>query len=927
MAKKKEKEKVRKKKNVTNNDREWANLEQYILSQNIDKTQRLNTANKQLFNYFTFRQINGPGPQLINKLRGIDNVNVFYKIKTSTLSLMQPKIRIYKVNYEDFKNKPDGTPDEKSLVSLPVPCYKEFKFSDSFGVETAASVEDYLAYESTKPTYRNVGLKSFSMTQDGETHGIIENNINCTLELQFKSLKDLNASPPGERRLRYVDLILWPPARYLKNVETVNPHHYEIKVLLGYTAPSQEQLSGLNLSAEDMRAVANVEKLNVMVSLGLTDYDIKINDNGSVNLTVNFRGRLESTIGSNQVNIFQDSFRIGEAGNFEVMKSAKAEYNTSHVYKVSTAIKELFKKLNHEGCKDETCKAREKVKELVETDKIYQDIFKTAFPTEPKKGEKPYGVIKSPDGLKVQGDGIDLFNWFKEEKNAEKLLATIKKKIGLFKTEIYKSFVDQLIDGNDDVPDKLGTRLFCISAPTKKVIESTGTIEEDESATDQKGTDGMPTEEEGLLEWEKEVIKQSTTAIGRGELTITASRCKEPATAALKAETALALTTAVTPESDSKEEDDGTKKPDPNKKTTITKDQEIYNFYYVYLGDIVELACKNAKLGRLAFDNEGDSVFPWAQYVGTQEADGSIDYPLQNARILLGPIEYLDRKDQVQKINLAQFPISFKFFRAWFFKKIVRRRRAQMPLGEFLAVLINDLVRPALGAGMPKTIKPRRVRSQMIALTLPGRQLSGRTHKICGKEVSEIEEMLPIDRVIDVKDTRFTHNYFKKVTEPRSSESLVKTSFDYLLIYMTSSKDITERSADPLEDIKEGIYHFNIGSDMGLLKNMTFKRVNIPQMAEMRSMEVEESAERQLEQLKFPYNTDLKLVGSSLFMPGMFYYVNPSLAGLGSVENASSLAYQMNLGGYHMIMKIKTTVSAGKFETSITGIQVNQAER
>ena len=110
---------------------------------------------------------------------------------------------------------------------------------------------------------------------------------------------------------------------------------------------------------------------------------------------------------------------------------------------------------------------------------------------------------------------------------------------------------------------------------------------------------------------------------------------------------------------------------------------------------------------------------------------------------------------------------------------------------------------------------------------------------------------------------------------------------------------------------------------------MSFKRVNITNLAELRSLEAEEqgNSERQLEQLKFPYNTDITLVGTSLFLPGMYFYVNPSLAGLGSVENASSIAYQMNLGGYHLITKISTTIAPGKYETLITGIQTNQPSR
>ena len=644
-------------------------------------------------------------------------------------------------------------------------------------------------------------------------------------------------------------------------------------------------------------------------------------------LKAQFKGRIESTIGSNQVNIFQDSFRIGEKGNFETLRSTKAEYNTSHFYKVSSIVKDIHEELGDPGCKDEKCKARKRLKEVIKTNKLFVNIFKKVLPKDPNKWRRTAGVVKNRDDINIS-DENKLYSWFIKEENAEEFLATLKKEVGLFKTEIYKSFVDQLIDGNSDKPEALGTRLFCAVAPVREVIKSTGIFDK-KVVGRRRRKRNLSAEEQD--EFEEDFIDAATTATGKGEFTVRIGRCQgtDRDMASLKADTARMIVKNATPESESKDKKKGKKKKDKNRKSTLTRDDDFYKFYYVYLGDILELACKNARLGRLDFSAEGDSIYPWPQYVSANEQNRAVDYPLQNARILLGPIEYKDTNGITRKINLAKYPISFKYFRAWFFQKVVRRRRAQMPLGEFISILMDDLVRPSLGAGFPKSIKPKRVRSNMLAMSLPGKQIADRTHKICGKDVLETEEMLPIDRVIDVMDDRFKYGYFKKVKEPRSSESLIKTSYDYLLIYMTSSKDIAERNSDPLQDIREGIYHFNIGSDTGLLKRMSFKRVNITNLAELRSLEAEEqgNSERQLEQLKFPYNTDITLVGTSLFLPGMYFYVNPSLAGLGSVENASSIAYQMNLGGYHLITKISTTIAPGKYETLITGIQTNQPSR
>ena len=134
---------LRDKQRLNNDNIEYSNLEQNILTRNIDKAEAFFITNPDLFNYRTFRQINGDGPQLNNRLRGIDNqqMSAFLNVKTSALSLLRPKVRIFKVIYEEFKEV-DGHPDQGTVTALKHPCYKEFKFSDNFGVETALTAQD-----------------------------------------------------------------------------------------------------------------------------------------------------------------------------------------------------------------------------------------------------------------------------------------------------------------------------------------------------------------------------------------------------------------------------------------------------------------------------------------------------------------------------------------------------------------------------------------------------------------------------------------------------------------------------------------------------------------------------------------------------------------------------------------------------------------
>jgi len=905
-------------------DIEKSNFEQAVLTRNVDKAANYFTANRNLFNYRTFRQVNGNGTQLINRLRAVDNLGVFYKIKTSVLSLMRPKIRLYKVSYENFSSV-EGRPDLGSVTVLPQPRYREFKFSDTIGTERVASVQDYLSYESTKPSWRNVGLESFSVDRDGRIAGPSQKDLKCTLNLTFKSLKDLQASPPGEPSpeqggLRYADLITWPAAKLDQETETYNPKHYEIKILLGYTAPSADQLRALNLSESDVEAIKNIEKFNTMIALGLYSYDFNINDDGSVKLTAQYRGRIETTIGSNQVNIFDNTISLRGTDGELLSKQAKNDHNVSNVYKILTFLNSLGTQLNKPSCKDDKCQARKTLKSFIEDDSFFSSIVRETFKDASGKIRKEAGILQKGERLKVKTGAYD---FFKQEDNISRLQASIKSKMGLFKKETFASFVDQLIVGNDD-KGAGGTRLFCINIDSKEANGALGL--ESDAGSDIAGCDEIDDTTDTVAVADGDKLKlgseceEPSAAGSLGPPGVKIDRCHQmPADslAGLSQKMGQDIGSALRTESESKDKEPGDKpKADPGRAPIRNFTGKSHRFYFVYLGDIVELACKNAGLKKLDLKsgnkvrNEGFSVFSEKGYFSSEE--GGPGYPLTNTRMLLGPVEYKDKENNIKTINLAQLPISFNLFRSWFINKVVRRSDLQMSLSTFLNRLINDLAMPSLGVGMPRNYRPPKTRANFVSLTLPGRQT----------KTGKLEETLPKNQIIDTDGSAFKEEYFSRLKQSAvSSESMIKTSFDYLLIHISTHKDVKNRRGDPSEDLKDGIYHFNIGSDMGLLKKMKFEKIGIPGIAAARSRESETQGSDSLDQLKFPYNTDLVLIGTTLFTPGMFYYVNPSLAGIGSIEDSTSLAYKLNLGGYHMIMTTKITVTSQKFETVITGMQ------
>tara|TARA_X000001388_G_C2234653_1_gene124764 strand:+ start:4404 stop:7307 length:2904 start_codon:yes stop_codon:yes gene_type:complete len=941
-------EKLRDKVYLTNDNRTREELEQSILSQNITKAAQFFDSKKELFNYRCFRQVNGNGTQIINKLRGIDRFDTFYNIKNSVLSLMQPKIRIYKVVYQSLNSDETGLNDQSRSSTLGFPVYKEFKFADNFGRENTTSVEDYLSYESTKPSFRNVGFESFQISHIGRDQGILDNNIKCTLKTSFKSLKDLNAQPPGEPSidqggLRYVDLVLYPPAKYDVDAEQLNPKHFEIRAFLGYTAPDQSALQGLNLTKDEIDGISAIENLNTVFTLRLTDYNLDIANDGSVTMTAHYLGSMETIIGSNHVNVFQDTTRRAKGGKGFLTQNVDPKYNPAKIFATETKINNIHRAVKKARCKDDTCHAINVFKKTLVNDESFTDLYLEAGGV---------GVLKDNKGTyKLKNNGDAAVQWFKKTNNVSKMTALIRKQIGTFKKDVYKTFIDQLIKGNEQRGD-LGpaTRLFCADVPRESMLSYMGAIpEKDQTESVQKSAnDPQVTELADLAgvsyEAAEQALKGGSLATPRGVPVIRFNRCNELVERDAENLNSIANQASGDIETQTKSNDKktGGKKKDPARQSTFSFSGDNYKFYYVYFGDIVELACKNAGIKAMDLKNLDElgsetpldfdhPVFSPETYYGLGKTESQLaqqageEYGLSMAKILLGPVEYLDAETgDVKTINFAKYPISFNYFTSWFFHEVTNKERKFMPLGAFLAKCVRNLIIPSMGIGMPGSIKPRRTKPTITSLTLPGKPTDQEPVLVGNQYVSKMEELLPQHRELNTDSPVFKTTYFDKVRGGISTESLVKTSYDYLLVYGTTSLYLTERTGNPVEDLKDGIYHFNIGSDKGLVDTLNFQRVSIPNLKELRFLESLDDGKDSLEQLRQPYNTTVELVGCALFTPGMFFYANPSFAGLGNFEDARSIAYQLNLGGYHYIAEVHSQISKGQYKTRLVGVQVNQ---
>ena len=143
--------------------------------------------------------------------------------------------------------------------------------------------------------------------------------------------------------------------------------------------------------------------------------------------------------------------------------------------------------------------------------------------------------------------------------------------------------------------------------------------------------------------------------------------------------------------------------------------------------------------------------------------------------------------------------------------------------------------------------------------------------------------------------------------------------YNYFLIYDKSYQDFYP-SEDLVQDEKMGIYHYTVGEDFGLLKAANFSRIDTPYLKEAKAVG---KKTLYLGQFRDRYNADLTMVGNNIYYPGMMLYIQPSAEALFTVTrdiNSPSFAQISGIGGYYFVEKVDSTISEEGYETKLSCI-------
>tara|TARA_R110002096_G_scaffold68798_2_gene165729 strand:- start:397 stop:969 length:573 start_codon:yes stop_codon:yes gene_type:complete len=144
----------------------------------------------------------------------------------------------------------------------------------------------------------------------------------------------------------------------------------------------------------------------------------------------------------------------------------------------------------------------------------------------------------------------------------------------------------------------------------------------------------------------------------------------------------------------------------------------------------------------------------------------------------------------------------------------------------------------------------------------------------------------------------------------------------YLIVYSDSALPgeykITNYSDQKKKDEDNGLHHFALGSHKGIIKNISFDRIDLEYARERRLTMNREDPYALLANV---FNVNISMFGNNFFRPGSYIYVDPKVMGdVGRPFKPGSIANIMGLGGYHITTGVSHKINLHSYESTLTAV-------
>jgi len=286
----------------------------------------------------------------------------------------------------------------------------------------------------------------------------------------------------------------------------------------------------------------------------------------------------------------------------------------------------------------------------------------------------------------------------------------------------------------------------------------------------------------------------------------------------------------------------------------------------------------------------------------------------ENFKFLLSSFQYTSAFDQsqIESVNLGNIPISVELFNEWFTENVIKPERTSYPVMYFIRDLTKFLITEILLESCFKNDLDKRLQFKTTSF------LGKRTRGEC-----PISSMLGSDVILDVGPA-YTKGDLPLSADIEGITTPVKDLFNYITIFAETTRGKTDKQGIKTDDEKNGIMHYQIGRDRGILKKIKFSKTDMKYIREARFFRHGADG---LMQMSAVYKISMDMVGNTLYYPGMEVFIDPrGLLGGGREFDPTiggenpSIANKLGFGGYHLVTSVKSSIGPGKFTTSVEAL-------
>ena len=341
---------------------------------------------------------------------------------------------------------------------------------------------------------------------------------------------------------------------------------------------------------------------------------------------------------------------------------------------------------------------------------------------------------------------------------------------------------------------------------------------------------------------------------------------------------------------------------------------------FFFLGDLIDLILKEMQMNfeSLAlsdsFTLQGGSSVALNQTLLSEEKKkivSSIEQ-LKKMRIVLGPMKLINHADTNQSANIsfADLPISLSYFNEWLTEKMLAKDNAEYTLTQFINNLMNNLVKTFLNddSCYDFNIK-QKIRVFQSTITSYRQANQGKIDDIT-KQMNRTMKRLYIDKASRPVLNISGHRSLASANLGADREN------HFFVFYAGRTTPSDMMVGNKNSDENGGIYHYILGRDVGIVKNISLSKTDSPGLKEVR---FEQEGYQGLTQLREIYDVNIDSFLNVHAFPGTYIFVDPRgfSPDLGKYDAKQFDLTDLGIGGYHMIIGSEHEIAPGTMKSTL----------